>query len=45
VIIARLGDAVGFEIESIVEARELQPRNVRDASMRESLVVLKKPRG
>jgi hypothetical protein len=43
VLIARLGASLGFEIRELVHARDLQPRNVRDGSMRETLVVMQKP--
>jgi hypothetical protein len=42
VIIARLAELAGFEHVEIWEARDLQPRNVRAGSARESLVVARK---
>jgi hypothetical protein len=44
VLLARLGEAVGFHEPEIWKARELRPRNVQDGSARESLVILRKPR-
>lgn len=42
VLIARLAEMVGFEHVEIWEARDLQPKNVRMGSARESLVVARK---
>lgn len=42
VLVARLAELVGFEHVEIWEARELQPKNVRMGSARESLVVARK---
>jgi hypothetical protein len=42
VLIARLAEVVGFEHVEIWEARDLQPKNVRMGSARESLVVARK---
>jgi SAM-dependent methyltransferase len=42
VLIARLGEAVGFVDPELWKARDLQPRNVREGAARESLVVLRK---
>jgi hypothetical protein len=42
VILARLAEAVGFQHVEIWEARDLMPRNVRQGSSRESLVLARK---
>ena len=42
VLIARLAELAGFEHVEVWEARDLQPRNVRGGSARESLVVARK---
>jgi hypothetical protein len=41
-LLARLGKAAGFAHAEIWKARDLRPRNVRAASARESLVVLRR---
>jgi hypothetical protein len=43
VIIARIAEAVGFEQIEIWVARQLRPKNVNDANMRESIVIARKP--
>jgi hypothetical protein len=44
VLLARLGEAAGLEVRAIWAARTLRPRNVKNGSARESLVVFRKPR-
>ncbi len=44
VILARLGEALGFEQPEVWAARTLVPRNVARGAARESIVVLRKPR-
>ena len=43
VLIARIAEAVGFEQLEIWVARQLRPKNVSDASARESVVVGRRP--
>lgn len=43
VILARIGEAIGFSSPEIWTARDLRARNVTAGSARESLVVLRKP--
>ena len=45
VLIARIGEALGFEEPEIWTARDLRARNVQSGSARESVVILRKPRG
>ena len=44
VLLARLGQAVGFQDVAVWQARDLRPRNVRAGTARESLVVMRKAR-
>lgn len=43
VLLARLAEICGFDDVQIWRARDLQPRNVRAGTARESLVVMRKP--